>query len=160
MIDAPHSDLGDTAIRVRKFAPGDIPHIRAIARESPEAADWAEESYLAIEREGQFTWVMESGDTICGFLIARMVATDEAEILNLAVAPSRRRAGHATALLQACFVEFTRLRIQRVFLEVRESNRPAISFYEKQKFVRTGRRPGYYQNPGEAAVLLMRELTG
>jgi ribosomal-protein-alanine N-acetyltransferase len=160
MIDAPHGDLGDTATRVREFAPRDIPQIRAIARESPQAADWAEESYLAIERGRQFAWVTESGDTIFGFLIARKVAADEGEILNLAFAPSRRRAGYATSLLQACLSEFSRLRIQRVFLEVRESNLPAISFYEKQNFVRTGRRPGYYQNPSEAAVLLMRELTG
>ncbi len=160
MNDDPHSDPRDPATRVRKFAPGDIPQIRAIARESPQAADWAEESYLAIERDAQLAWVIESGDTVCGFLIARTVASDEAEILNLAVAPSRRRAGYATSVLQACLSQFTRLRIQRVFLEVRESNLRAISFYEKQKFVRTGRRPGYYQNPSEAAVLLMRELTG
>ena len=42
-------------------------------------------------------WVVESGGDVCGFLIARSVASDEAEILNLAVAAASRRAGNATA---------------------------------------------------------------
>jgi len=50
--------------------------------------------------------------------------------------------------------------VQAVFLEVRESNLPAISFYEKHRFIKNGRRPAYYQHPTEAAVLMMRELTG
>jgi ribosomal-protein-alanine N-acetyltransferase len=62
-------------------------------------------------------------------------------------------------LLEA-LAECRELRIKKVFLEVRESNVPAISFYEKHGFVRSGRRPAYYQSPTEAAVLMMRELTG
>ena len=87
------------------------------------------------------------------------VAAGEAEILNLAVDPANRRLGIAGALFHEALAEFRRLRIIRVFLEVRESNLAAISFYEKCEFIRTGGRPGYYQQPREAAVLLMRKLT-
>ena len=148
------------ASKVRRLEARDVPAIKAIARESPQAAAWADESYEELDREGQFAWVVESSDCVCGFLIARKVASDEAEILNLAVGVSNRRAGNATTLLAACIGELTRVGIQRVFLEVRESNVAAISLYEKAKFVSTGRRPRYYQNPSEAAVLLIRKLTG
>jgi [ribosomal protein S18]-alanine N-acetyltransferase len=156
MIKDPHSG----ASQVRHFEARDVPAMGAIARESPQAAAWAEKSYEEVDREGQCAWVVESGDKLCGFLIARKVAADEAEILNLAVETSNRRAGNATALLGACIAELSRVGVRRVFLEVRESNAPAISFYQREKFVRTGRRPGYYQNPSEAAVLLVKELPG
>jgi len=155
MMDDPHS----ATVRVRRHQPSDVPEILAIARQSPQAAAWAEKSYVELDGDGQFAWVVESSYCVRGFLIARKVASDEAEILNLAIGVSDRRAGNATALLRTCVAELTRMGIQRVFLEVRESNAPAILFYEREKFVRAGRRPGYYQNPSEAAVLLVRKLT-
>ena len=158
--DSMTDDLHNVSHQVRRSESRDIVHVREIARQSPEAAAWPDEDYLQLDRNGHFAWVIESGGNLCGFLIARTVAADEGEILNLAVAPFSRRTGNATALLQTCLDEFTRREIQHVFLEVRESNFPAIAFYEKQKFVRTGRRSAYYQNPGEAAVLLVRKLTG
>jgi ribosomal-protein-alanine N-acetyltransferase len=153
-------DLHTVSRQIRRFELRDIEQVREIARQSPEAAAWSDEDHLQLDRDGHFAWVIESGVNLCGFLIARTVAVDEGEILNLAVAPFSRRTGNATALLQTCLDEFTHREIQRVFLEVRESNFSAIAFYEKQKFVRTGRRPGYYRNPSEAAVLLVRKLTG
>ena len=47
-----------------------------------------------------------------------------------------------------------------VLLEVRESNTPARRLYEKLGFALEGRRPGYYQDPGEDALLfrLMLQL--
>jgi ribosomal-protein-alanine N-acetyltransferase len=47
-----------------------------------------------------------------------------------------------------------------VFLEVRESNRAAIAFYDKHGFAKTGRRVRYYQDPVEAAILMEKKLTG
>jgi ribosomal-protein-alanine N-acetyltransferase len=146
---------------IRKFEPRDAEPVAQIAQQSPEAAAWSLRVYQQLNHSKEhFAWVTEYGGAVCSFLVARTLGDDEAEILNLAVAPTSRRAGHATALLQICLAEFAQRQIQRVFLEVRESNLPAISFYEKHGFVRTGRRPGYYQNPIEAAVLLVRKLTG
>jgi ribosomal-protein-alanine acetyltransferase len=103
--------------------------------------------------------VIEEKKKVVGFLVVRDVVA-EAEILNLCVAPARRRAGLAEALLTEALAELRRSRVDRLFLEVRESNTPAISFYEKHGFRTNGRRPGYYRDPDEAAVLMMKELTG
>jgi [ribosomal protein S18]-alanine N-acetyltransferase len=147
-----------SAYIVRRFESRDATAIETITKSSPEAAQWSQESYAKLCEQGGLVWVAEAAGTIAGFMAARVIS-QEVEILNLAVAPAHRRAGIAAALLQHAFPEFHRLHATQVFAEVRESNATALRFYEKHNFVRTGRRPSYYQNPMEAAVLLMRKLT-
>ena len=84
----------------------------------------------------------------------------EAEVLDVAVAQAHRHRGHASFLLGR-FLEFvTKTGVREVFLEVRESNAAAIALYSKFAFEISGRRPNYYRNPEEAALLLKRKLTG
>jgi len=145
---------------VRAFEPADAPHLTAIVEESPQAAAWAPgaASQLA-ETEAASIYVGESGGEITGFVIGRQIG-DEAEILNLAVRRHARRKGHATALLLHILRHWRQSRVTRVFLEVRDSNAPAILFYEKHGFRQVGRRPGYYRQPDEAALIFERKLTG
>jgi|ERR1700733_7117675 len=79
--------------------------------------------------------------------LAGMVA--EREILNLAVDAPYRRLGIAGRLLEA---ELKRGGIH--FLEVRESNQSAQALYRKFGFREIGQRPGYYQSPVEAAIVM------
>ncbi len=50
------------------------------------------------------------------------------------------------------------LRADEIRLEVRESNVGAVQLYERCGFVIAGRRPGYYTNPPEDALLMHRRL--
>ena len=75
---------------------------------------------------------------------------DELHVTTLAVRPERRRRGYASALLEAALGAFAEAR--RVHLEVRPSNAPAISLYERLGFSVTGRRRRYY---GDEDALLM-----
>jgi len=85
---------------------------------------------------------------------------EEAEILDIAVAEKHRRHGNARFLLKK-FVEHLRQHgIGDVFLEVRESNFPAIALYRKFGFSTSGRRLNYYQHPQEAAILLHLKIPG
>jgi ribosomal-protein-alanine acetyltransferase len=84
----------------------------------------------------------------------------EAEILDIAVAEKYRRHGNARFLLKK-FLELIRQQGTRdVFLEVRESNFPAIALYRKFGFSTSGRRPNYYRDPQEAAILLHLKIPG
>jgi [ribosomal protein S18]-alanine N-acetyltransferase len=56
--------------------------------------------------------------------------------------------------------EFGKLGAGRVYLEVREANREARSFYQNRGFAVTGVRPNYYRQPDEAAVLMEKKVTG
>ena len=144
---------------IRHFEVNDAASVAGILASSPEAAAWTVKSLEQLNKRGELGWVIQEKKKIAGFLVVRAVVA-EAEILNLCVAPDKRRAGLAEALLTEAIAELRRTRVDRLFLEVRESNTPAISFYEKHGFRKNGRRPGYYRNPDEAAVLMMKELTG
>jgi [ribosomal protein S18]-alanine N-acetyltransferase len=145
--------------RIRRFEARDAAAVGEILSQSPEAAAWTVKSLEQLDKRGELAWIIEDQKELAGFLVVRAVVA-EAEILNLCVAPERRRSGLAEALLNEALAELRRTRVDRLFLEVRESNKAAISFYEKHNFSKTGRRPGYYRDPDEAAVLMMKELTG
>jgi ribosomal protein S18 acetylase RimI-like enzyme len=70
-----------------------------------------------------------------------------------------RRKGEGTRLLGAVLGEFSSGGGKSVYLEVRESNTGAISFYEKHGFAKTGLRKGYYRAPDEGAVTMEKKLT-
>lgn len=91
-----------------------------------------------------------------GFLIGRSIA-DEAELLTLAVAPAKWRAGTGTALL-AAFHDATRLRgATRAFLEVASDNLAAQALYATAGWREAGRRRNYYA-AGIDALILERPL--
>jgi len=142
------------AATIRVFRVDDVQAVAAIGRLTPEAANWTEEGYQeALSWLEVVALVCEYDRRIAGFIIGRQAA-DQAEILNLAVARSARRKGQGGALVKAALDEFRMRRVSRVFLEVRESNETGIAFYEKQGFSRTSRRPGYYRDPDEAAIVM------
>jgi ribosomal-protein-alanine N-acetyltransferase len=142
----------------RDFAAGDLQALAAISRRSPEAAQWRVESYGNGPAAGQTIFLAEVEGQIQGFLVARFVS-GEAEILNMAVDPSKRREGIGRQLLTAAFAEALAKKTVRIYLEVRESNQAAIGFYSGRGFARTGIRRNYYSGPTENAVLMERKLT-
>jgi ribosomal-protein-alanine N-acetyltransferase len=145
---------------IRAFRPADAGAVTKILEGAREAADWSEESLgEAAGSSGGLALVSEADGEVAGFLLGRQAA-DEAEILNLGVAPGRRRRGDGERLLGAALDAFQLQGVSRVFLEVRQSNEAGMALYLKHGFAETGRRPGYYRNPKEAAILMERKLTG
>lgn len=155
--DSPAEPLPE--LRLRAFGPRDAAEAVRIARQCAEAAAWSEEAYARLDEAGCRGWVAQTGAETVGFLVARCAA-DEAEILNLAVAPESRRRGYATALAQEALREFRGQGVRRVFLEVRASNRAALAFYEGLAFRAVGRRGAYYEKPREDAVCMALEFPG
>lgn len=148
---------------IRKYASRDLEEILAICRRSPEAAQWSESAFEHAALSGQVILVAEVGIAaaarVCGFLVAR-VTDGEAELLNMAVDAGHRRKRLGTKLLAAAGKEADALLASRMYLEVRESNEAAISFYDRHGFRKNGQRAGYYQNPTENAVLMEKKVTG
>ncbi len=144
---------------IRSFHSNDVKALARILQDAAEAAQWPLESYGRLASlPGAVALVCEAENGLTGFLIARQVA-DEAEVLNLAVLTEARRKGQASALLAAAFDRFRRSGVTRVFLEVRQSNQPAIAFYRKHGFIPSGRRKAYYRDPVEDALCLQTKLT-
>ncbi len=86
---------------------------------------------------------------------------DEAHISTLAVHPSERRTGIGEGLLTHAMEDAESIGAEVVTLEVRSSNQPAILLYQKFGFEVVGRRPRYYQDNGEDAILMtLSDLPG
>lgn len=92
--------------------------------------------------------VAVDGDTVVGYMGMHVIA-GEGAVTNIAVSPDRRREGIARTLLRACATDD----IDRITLEVRESNTAARTLYEREGFVCDGVRPRFYEQPTEDAVL-------
>lgn len=143
----------------RRFRSEDADAVKAIVQESPEAAIWSAASYAKFAQEdGALAFVIETDREISGFLVGRRVS-DQAEVLNLAVATRHRHRAQATALLTAALEEWRSRGAKSVYLEVRESNTGAIAFYERHGFIKMGQRKGYYREPDETAVTMEKKLT-
>jgi ribosomal-protein-alanine N-acetyltransferase len=166
------------AVRVRAAEPADLPRLVEIASHSATAAQWNQAEYLKLfaaneaktqpevnppivtpqiidpqSQASRTALVVEQSGNVVGFIVGRQVE-DEWEIENIAVTGSARRCGLGSRLVGELF-DLVRIRGGKsVFLEVRESNRAALSLYEKWAFIEVGRRKMYYQNPAEDALIL------
>ena len=139
---------------IRPFGKEDAEAASGILRESPEAVVWSAPIIRdLLATTGVSGFIAKRDSRATGLILGREVL-DEGEILNLAVAKGNRRRGEGTALSRQMMNSFAMRGVQRVFLEVRESNLGAIAFYETLGFRRVGRRQGYYQQPPEAALIL------
>ena len=102
-------------------------------------------------------FVCLSGDRVLGYIGTRILL-DQCDITNIAVHPDARRGGIATLLLEELERTVRPMGVEVLYLEVREGNTPARSFYEKSSFVPVGRRKNYYSLPTEDAILMTKTL--
>ena len=97
---------------------------------------------------------------IDGYIVANcgiIVAAGEGDICNVAVDEKYRKRGIAQKLLSAVMkTAAEELGVKAYTLEVRASNKAAISLYERLGFVSEGIRPGFYTSPKEDAVIFWK----
>jgi ribosomal-protein-alanine N-acetyltransferase len=90
---------------------------------------------------------------IAGYIVARESA-GELHINNVAVRDQYRCRGIGNALLAKVLETAKRLKVKVAFLEVRSGNHAAQALYEKNGFKPIARRPNYYTDPKEDAVVM------
>jgi len=144
---------------IRLATPADIPALIELENSAPEAAHWSPSTYSALFSPAvpRMVVVAESEGNVDGFLVARGGSAEWA-IENIVVAQNHRRTGLATLLLNELLTKARSQGAKALFLEVRESNAAARGFYERSDFRQTGRRPGYYRDPHEDALVYERKL--
>ena len=103
--------------------------------------------------------VAEVAGRVEGFIFAWIVA-DEVHILDLAVDPALRGNRIGSELTLAALKSGQREDAAYAVLEVRRSNAAARRLYATLGFRVVGRRPGYYQDNGEDALVMMADLDG
>lgn len=140
---------------IRPGLAGDISAVAAIEQDS-FADPWSERSFEELLRSRAAIFLIATrpdSEIIFAYVVAVAVA-DQAEILNLAVVVSARRHGLGGALLDAAIEAVSARGAREIFLDVRESNKPALGLYGSRGFAAVGRRGRYYRNPVEDALVL------
>ncbi len=137
--------------QIRRLGYSDLPAVIAIERRS-FPTPWSLAMFvLELSKPSGICLAATVDGHLCGYLVCSRY--DQVwHLMNVAVAPEKRRLGVAGALLTDLFNEagdelpFT--------LEVRMSNTDAITMYERFGFQRAGMRRRYYHDNGEDALIM------
>lgn len=118
---------------------------------------WSENSITYELTNPLSLWLVAvEGDRVAGYVGSQSVM-GESDMMNVAVHPDFRRQGVAEKLVLELVAALAKKDNHCLTLEVRASNAPAISLYEKLGFAQIGLRKNYYRNPKEDALILRKE---
>lgn len=113
---------------------------------------WTEQGISeSIADANTFLYVAYVDGAIAGYMGVQIFSGD-GFVTNVATLPNFRRKGVARALIN----EVLKHEMNFLTLEVRESNAPAINLYKSLGFVEVGKRPRFYRNPDEDALLMTK----
>jgi ribosomal-protein-alanine N-acetyltransferase len=141
------------AIEVRRLTYADLPEVVAIERRA-FTSPWSLAMFvLELSKPSGICLAAEISDELTGYLICSRYDSVW-HVMNVAVDPTLRRRGIATALLGR-LLERVEPEAQ-LTLEVRRSNTGAIELYERFGFRSAGVRRRYYQDNGEDAIVMWR----
>jgi ribosomal-protein-alanine N-acetyltransferase len=143
-------------IEIRAAELKDVPAIRTLALQEPNASHWTAEQYKKLIETGIVLVADQSGAT-CGFIAAQFLPC-ELEIQNVVVGREFLRKGIASELVREMIARARSAKMSAIMLEVRESNHAARSLYSKSDFHAVGRRRAYYRHPQEDAILYAKRL--
>lgn len=119
---------------------------------------WSEKQYqAALEQKSFAAFGLLQDQSLVAYLSLYHVAP-EMEIVNIAVTPQERRKGHGRRLLAMLLQVAVKMGMQKISLEVRESNAAARALYESLGFRQSGRRRRYYPDNGEDALIYFLNL--
>jgi ribosomal-protein-alanine N-acetyltransferase len=104
-----------------------------------------------------YLWTLVREGTCIGYICFWLVA-GEIHLLNLAIHRQERRKGWGRYLINAMIKAGRAKGAELAWLEVRPSNVAAQSLYQKTGFKETGRRPRYYRDTKEDAIVMSRSL--
>lgn len=138
-------------LAVRQLTYSDLPAVLSVERRS-FPTPWSLAMFvLELSKPSGVCLAASLEEELLGYLVCSRY--DRVwHLMNVAVAPERRRQGVASRLIAQLLEETGR---ELPFtLEVRVSNRAAIAMYERLGFRSAGVRPRYYQDNGEDALIM------
>lgn len=141
-------------IEMRRMTLEDIPAVVEIDKLS-FSLPWSERAFMHEVQENPSArcWVMTRDGVVASMLIL-WVIVDEAHIATIATHPQHRRRGYARKILIGALRAAREEGAQKALLEVRARHVVAQKIYCDIGFEEVGRRPMYYRDNGEDAILM------
>ena len=118
---------------------------------------WSEKSVASELTNPLSFWLVAMEENRVVGYVGSQTVVGETDMMNVAVHPDFRRKGVAEALIIALVENLKAMESHCLTLEVRASNAPATTLYEKLGFQQVGLRKNYYRNPKEDALILRKE---
>lgn len=145
-------------IVIRKMTVQDVPAVSQIDRMS-FSMPWPEHSfqYEVAENRVARCFVAETDDRRIAAMIVSWIIVDEMHIATIATHPDFRRQGIGERILRDALQDGRDAGAHLAFLEVRASNEAAQAMYRKFGFRVSGKRPRYYKDNSEDAILMTLE---
>lgn len=144
---------------IRPMTEEDIKGVAAVEKEC-FASPWSEKSLSEeLENGNAYFFVADINGEIAGYM-GTISVFGECSVTNVAVKEKYRNKGIASSLLQRAILNSVFLDDEFITLEVRKSNTPAISLYEKFGFRKMGERKNFYRSPTEDAYIYNKYLKG
>lgn len=148
----------ESSLRIRRMVAADVDRVVEITAASEGAPQWPRRNFEAVldpSSQNRVALIAEDSRTgaVLGFAVTALVPP-EAEMESIAVSAGFQRRGVARRLFVAIADKLCRAGVSELLLEVRESNQAARAFYVALGFAEEGRRPSYYADPVEDAVLM------
>ena len=142
---------------IRPMSKADVVQVVAIEKNAHDLP-WSEENFLSELRNAcSYSIVAHDEHRILGYLVFWMIGA-EVHLLNLTVHPEFRRCGIGKELMGFLIQLSNRHGAISIGLEVRRSNRAALSLYHAFGFKERAVRKAYYQVKGEDGILMELEL--
>ena len=140
-------------MQICKMKKSDATELEALDREC-FSVPWSEASFVEeAENDLATYYVCKDEDKIVAYG-GYWKVYDEGQITNIAVLPQYRKRKIASRLLERIIADCNEY--NRIILEVRESNIPAICLYEKYGFKKVGIRKNFYHSPTENGITMIR----
>ena len=121
------------------------------------SAPWSENSVRSELSNPLSLWLVAVEDGQLLGYVGSQTVLDEADMMNVAVSAEHRQKGVGRALVTALVDVLRNNGAHCLTLEVRASNEPAKALYQSLGFIQIGKRPNYYRNPREDALILRKE---
>lgn len=140
---------------IRYMEERDIPVVARLEQEA-FSEPWSEKAFHdSMKLSYSLFLVAEEEEELAGYAGMYLVA-DEGDVTNVAVFEKWKRHGVGTMLVNAMLQEAKKRGATAATLEVRKSNCPAITLYEKAGFESVGIRKNFYDYPKEDAVIMWK----
>lgn len=141
-----------TEVTIRPMTMDDLDEVLVIEQAS-FSAPWKREHFLQeIQGRHSFPLVASCQETVIGYVCV-MSLFEEAQIMDIAIAPGYRGRKVGRLLLERAIAVAREQGAERLALEVRRSNAAAIRLYERSGFVHYSVRKGYYEGKEDALLL-------
>ncbi len=140
-------------VRMERAHIADVERLEQLCFSEP----WSERSLELLCTERAVGYVCVENGRVMAYG-GMLYAPDEGQITNIATSPDARRRGFAARVLEALLSDASAHGAVTVSLEVRASNSAAIALYTAAGFFEAGVRRGFYRDPREDALVMLKTM--